>query len=212
MVDLVELSEGRVGLLGPGRIVPAAQAEAIIEAAAVLEDARRRAADMVDAARADSDAIREAARAEGLAAATEEIQDRLFEIAEASANAIARTEERIVDMAVQIARRIIGSFDEAEVAARVARKGLMLSAHSSFIRLRVPPGAVDTVREKLEAILPPTMASAAIEVIADARVRGGGCVMETDGGLIDATIESQIAAIERGLRRSIVDVPGREGA
>ena len=165
---------------------------------------------MVESARNEADAIRAAAREAGMEEASEEIQDRLFAIADASANALARTEERIVDMAVHIARRIIGSFDETEIATRVAKKSLMLSAHSGFIRLRVAPGAVESLRERLDAILPTTMASTSIEVIGDGRVRGGGCIMETDAGLIDATIDSQIAAIERGLHRSLSDTLVKE--
>jgi type III secretion protein L len=113
-------------------------------------------------------------------------------------------------MAAQIARRIIGSFDAAEVASRISKKSLALSAHSSFIRLRVQPGAVEQLRERLDAILPATMSIASVEVIGDTRVRGGGCIMETDSGLIDATVESQVAAIERGLRRGVADAPAKE--
>jgi type III secretion protein L len=210
MVDLVELKSGGVALQGPGRVLPAAESDAMLDAERLLADAQQRAVHTVEAARKEADTIRAAARAAGLEEANEEIQDRLFAIADASANAISRTEERIVDMAVQIARRIIGSFDEAEIAARVAKKSMALSAHSSFIRLRVAPGAVEQLRERLDGILPASMASTSIEVIGDGRVHGGGCIMETDAGLIDATIDSQIAAIERGLHRSLSDSSVKE--
>ncbi|MEJ0017889.1 MAG: FliH/SctL family protein [Acetobacteraceae bacterium] len=210
MVDLVELKSGHVALQGPGRILRGAAADGMQDAERLLADAELRAADMVASAQAQVDAIQAAARAAGIEEATEEIQDRLFAIAEASANAISRTEERIIDMAMHIARRIIGAFDEAEIAARVAKKSLALSAHSGFIRLRVAPSAVEPLRERLDAILPTAMSSAAIEVIGDGRVHGGGCIMETDAGLIDATIDSQLAAIERGLRRSLNDTVARE--
>ncbi len=210
MVDLVELKSGGIGLSGPGRVVPAAEADAVLQAEQVLADARRRASEMLADARQETEAIRAAARAAGMEDAAEEIQDRLFEIAEASANAIARTEERIIEMGLQIARRIIGSFDETDIAARVAKKSLTFSANSGFVRLRVAPAAADSLRERLETVLPSTMASVPIEVIGDERVRDGGCIMETDAGLIDATIESQMAAIERGLRRSLADAPGRD--
>jgi type III secretion protein L len=42
-----------------------------------------------------------------------------------------------------------------------------------------------------------------VEVIGDARITDPGCVLETDAGLIDATVESQLAAIRRGLERSL---------
>jgi type III secretion protein L len=47
------------------------------------------------------------------------------------------------------------------------------------------------------------MAGSAVEAIGDPRIADPGCVLETDAGLIDATIESQLAAIRRGLERRL---------
>ncbi len=81
MVDLVALKSGGVALHGPGRVLPAAQSDAMLDAERLLADAERRAAQTVEAARNEADAIRAAARAAGLEEASEDIQDRLFAIA-----------------------------------------------------------------------------------------------------------------------------------
>lgn len=205
MVDLVRLSPGRAVPLGPGRVLRSDAAELVGELERLREEARREATALVQAASAEAESIRNAAREAGLAEATAEIQDRLFEIAEASANVIARTEQRIVDLGLRIARRVIGSLDDADVTTRVARQTLKLAGHSAFIRLRVAPSCVDSLRERVETLLPATASHSGIEVIGDGRIAPGGCIMETDAGLVDATIDSQIAAIERGLRRSVAE-------
>lgn len=204
MVELVDLGAGRAGIAGGGRVLPASSAAPLMMAEALLHKARDEARALVEQARSEAEAVRETARKAGLEAATDEIQDRLFEIAEASVGVIARSEERIIDLALQIAQRIIGALGEQEVAMRVAMRSLKLTGHSSFIRMRVAPGAVEAVRVRLDEVLPTTMPSTAVEVIGDARVRDAGCVLETDAGLIDATIDSQIEAIRRGLHRSLV--------
>jgi type III secretion protein L len=210
MVDLVRLKPGRAAILGSGRVLPADAAEIIADMQQLRENAEREAAALVAAAQAEADSIRAAAREAGLEEATTEIQDRLFAIAEASAHVISRTEQRIIGLGLQIARRVIGSFDDAEVSTRIARNTLKLAAHSDFIRLRVAPKAVDALREKVDSLLPATASNAGIEVIGDSRIADGGCIMETDAGLVDATIESQIAAIERGLRQSLAEAEARE--
>jgi type III secretion protein L len=203
MVELVQLKPEAATLVGPGRIVPAELAVRLVELDQLRDETAHRAAALVQAAHDEVEAIRAAARAEGLAAATSEVQDRLFEIAEASLAVIARSEERIVALALQIAERIIGAINDDEVVRRVASRTLQLATHSSFVRLRVAPSAVASVREQLDAILPPSISAAAVEVIGDARITDPGCVLETDAGLIDATVESQLAAIRRGLERSL---------
>jgi type III secretion protein L len=203
MVELVALSRDQPALLGPGAIVPAALGTRLIAVEALHEEAMRKAEALVRAAEAEVEAVREAARAEGLAAATEEIQDRLFEIAEASVAILAQSEERILDLALQIAERIIGAMPSGDIAAQVTKRSLQLVPLSRFVRLRVAPANVTVVREKLDAVLPAALSQSAVEVVGDARIRDAGCVLETDAGLIDATIESQIAAIRRGLERSL---------
>jgi type III secretion protein L len=211
VVDLVELKDGGPGLHGAGRVLPAAQAAALLDIVALRAAAEREAAAMLASAKAEVDRVREAARQEGLAQAEAEIQDRLFEIAEASVNVIARTEERIIGLGLQVARKILGEFEEAELVARIAAKGLRLAAHSSVVRLRVAPHLVDATNARLAAMIGATMPVSAVQVVADARMRDGGCVLETDAGLIDATLESQLAAIERGLKRSLAQSSGAEG-
>jgi type III secretion protein L len=127
----------------------------------------------------------------------------LFEIAEASVAILAQSEERILDLALQIAERIIGAMPSGDIAAQVTKRSLQLVPLSRFVRLRVAPANVTVVREKLDAVLPAALSQSAVEVVGDARIRDAGCVLETDAGLIDATIESQIAAIRRGLERSL---------
>lgn len=208
MVRLVELSRagGDPALVGPGRVLKAAEAATLIDIAALREAATREAAALREAAQAEAEAIRAAARAAGLAEATEDIQDRLFEIAEASIGAISRTEGRITDLALQIARRIIGDFDQAELTARTAARALRLAAHSSLVRLRVAPSMVESANARLAEIIGGHLPLAAVQVLADERIRPGGCILETDSGLIDAGIDSQFAAIERGLKRTMAQI------
>jgi type III secretion protein L len=203
MVQLVELRPEAAALVGPGRVIPAELAMQLVALDRLHQEAEQRAASLVREAQEQADAIRAAAHADGLAAATEEIQDRLFEIAEASLSMVSRSEEGIVDLALQIAQRIIGAMPADDVARRVATRSLQLATHSSSIRLRVAPASVASVRDQLDAILPPALSGSAVEVIGDARITDPGCVLETDAGLIDATIESQIGAIRRGLQRSL---------
>ncbi len=204
MVQLVALTPYSAALVGPGRVLPVGTATRLLALDALRADAEQQVAALVEAARAEADVIREAARKEGHATAAAEIQDRLFEIAEASVSVMARSEERILDLALQIAARIIGTRPRDDVARQIAARSLQLASHSRFIRLRVSPMSVEAVRAQLNEMLPPSLSPSSIEVVGDDRVRDPGCVLETDAGLIDATIESQLAAIRRGLERTLV--------
>ena len=225
MVQLVELNGGAPRAAGSGRILKAAEATRLLaidaihaaaatEAAATVRAARQEAdvlvatareeADaLVAAARKEADTIRDRAQREGFAAGEAQIQDLLFDIAGRAADVVESTEARIIDLGLDVARRVIGEIDPSEVTLRTAVRGLGLAARSSFVRLRVAPAAVNAVSERVQAMLPTTAPGLQVEVIGCTRVTHPGAVLETDTGLIDATVESQLDAIRRALTRRL---------
>ncbi|AJC82194.1 FliH/SctL family protein [Rhizobium etli] len=199
MVALVQLTLGSCGILGPGRILPAERAQALVDAEQMLVQARREADALIDAARLSAQAIEAAAKEAGLVAAQAAIEARLTGIAMNSLRIMAQCEEQIVDMGLQIARRIIETIEPEEATVQIALRGLKFTRHNSLVRLRVAPSLLEAVRDRLAEIIPTATSRAIVDLVADARVTDAGCILETDAGLVDATIESQLAAIENCL-------------
>ena len=42
-----------------------------------------------------------------------------------------------------------------------------------------------------------------IDVVEDPRLKGPACVLETEAGVADASVDSQLAAIERSIKRHL---------
>jgi flagellar assembly protein FliH len=105
-------------------------------------------------------------------------------------------ERDLVRLALAIARRILGR----ELAVDPdAIHGLVLGAldkikSQEISRVRVHPAQEEAVRQCLRE----TMTSA-VEVIADPACQPGTVVLETERGSLDASVESQLREIERGL-------------
>ncbi|MDA9544863.1 hypothetical protein ACM43_10155 [Bradyrhizobium sp. CCBAU 45321] len=203
MVSLVQLTSGKVCILGPGRVLPAEDAQKIVDAEQLLAQARRDADGLVDGARETAGMIEMAAKEAALTAAQATIEQRLTAIALASLRIMEENQERIVDMGLQIARRLIDTIAPDDAAVQIALNSLKFTGHSSLVRLRVAPAHVETVRRQLNELLSTATSRAVVELVADQRVKDAGCILETDAGLVDATIESQLAAIEAGLRSSL---------
>lgn len=203
MVALVQLTAGGVSILGPGRVLPAATAQTIVDAEQLLTQARRDADALVDVARETAGMIETAAKEAALTAAQATIEQRLTAIAVASLRIMEENQERIVDMGLQIARRIIDTVAPDDAAVQIALHSLRFTGHSSLVRLRLAPAHVETARRRLNELLSTATSRAVVEIVSDPRVKDAGCILETDAGLVDATIESQLAAIESGLRSSL---------
>ncbi|MDK1492977.1 FliH/SctL family protein [Sinorhizobium sp. 7-81] len=183
--------------------MPAASAQAMVDAEQLLDRARRDADALTAAARESVTMIETAAKEAGLKAAQAEIQDRLTAIAVGTLRIMEQNEQRIVDMALHIARRVIDTVAPENAAVDIALQSLRFVGESSVVRLRVTPSLVESVRKRLNELLTAMTSRSIVEVIPDPGVNDAGCILETDAGLVDATIEAQLALIESGLRNSL---------
>ncbi len=104
------------------------------------------------------------------------------------------SEVDLVKLAVAIARRILNrqlSVDP-EAIAGIVKAGFDKLKRQEVLRVRVHPAHQAAVR----GMMPP---GSPVEVLADAALEPGGVVFETSRGDLEASIDSQLGEIERGL-------------
>ncbi len=110
-------------------------------------------------------------------------------------------EQEIVDLALEIAERLITVqlSLEQEVILSVASESLRLVADRHSVVLFVSPDELELVESKkdeLKSILP---ARAQLQVVADAAIEPGGCRIDTGQGWVDATMETRREALLKAL-------------
>jgi len=110
-------------------------------------------------------------------------------------------ETGVVRLACAMAAKIVkGEVErDSEVVRRVVAEALSLAAGSPTVRLRLHPADAERLGSPLPAALAPMERIARIEVVPDATIRRGGCVVETEHGVVDAQIETQLRRIEKEL-------------
>ena len=108
-----------------------------------------------------------------------------------------QAEAGLIRLAVAIARRVVRrelTVDPDAITGLVKAALEQLAAHEG-VRVRVHPEHEGTVR----ACLAGAGGAADIEVIGDQALERGSAVFETARGTLDASAETQLAEIERGL-------------
>jgi flagellar assembly protein FliH len=108
-----------------------------------------------------------------------------------------QAEGDLIRLAVAIARRIVRrelTVDPEAIAGLVKAALEQLAAHEG-VRVRVHPEHEAAVRACLAA----TAGAADIVVVGDAALARGSAVFDTARGSLDASAETQLAEIERGL-------------
>lgn len=151
--------------------------------------------------------VRQEAFAEALRQAREEasaqvrsLQDSvgqtLASLAQTKRNLRQEGEVELIKLSLAIARRILHrevSID-SEALHGLVHAALQKLQNREISRVRVNPAGVDAVRTALERI----GAAPAIEISSDPSLKTGDIIFETQFGELDASIDSQLAEIQRG--------------
>ncbi len=178
----------------------------------ILQNARQEAANIVAQAEQNASMIEAAARERGLQDARSEVQSQtaaqvdelraqmtatIDRIAGLQTDIAARVEVELVEFALEIAKRIVGRevTIDREIAVALVKVSLNKLHDRSTAEVHLHPDDyeyVRTNRAKLEF-------KGALELVADASVSPGGCLIHTETGDIDARIESQFDEMSHGL-------------
>lgn len=105
-------------------------------------------------------------------------------------------EAALTERAIEICRRILCRELELDRSTiiDIVREGMTEVTHSRSARLRVNPLDAHLVSQHKDELLAATRSLESIEIIADPGVTGG-CVIETDGGTVGASVEAQLEVI-----------------
>jgi flagellar assembly protein FliH len=113
-------------------------------------------------------------------------------------------EAQMLDLALEVARKVVREelkLQPAHVLA-IVRDTLRRVQGFGRLRIRVNPLDVDLLRQNRPSLLQVVDGVEGIEIVEDRRVDQGGCVIETEQGVYDARIRTQLGEIERVLREA----------
>ncbi len=110
-------------------------------------------------------------------------------------------ERSAIHVAKTIAEQAIGRqlSDMVDVPLRLLRESLELGAGSTSVKVRMNPVDCESLRPQVDILIDEMSVATNIEVVPDARIAPGGCLLETSLGIIDNRIESRLERIEQEL-------------
>lgn len=174
--------------------------EARVEARRILAEAEASAHELNERAERAAHESRAAAYAEGREAALLEFNQLLLDARARRDSALADAESDLLRLAVKIAEKIIGRevAQDPATLADIAAAALRHARQNETLTLRVNPADLPAV-EAHRARLDPSGRAGFLDLVADPRVRHGGCVIESASGTIDAQLDTQLRILERAL-------------
>jgi flagellar biosynthesis/type III secretory pathway protein FliH len=117
-------------------------------------------------------------------------------------------EREVVDLALQIAQKVVEREVEnmPDLALSVIRAALEEMDARTAVRVRVSPDDEELLRRLWSQVVPPGIGADKIELLKDERVKSGGAVIETTHGEVDAQLESKLAQLGNALWTFVANV------
>lgn len=129
------------------------------------------------------------------------LQIILSEVVTQKGTVIEELEEEIIDLVLQISRKVIKTISENQkgVVIENIRSALKKLKNKTSVVIRVNTNDLDLTNKNIKSFIDGMEKVNNVTVIEDALVDIGGCIIETDNGEIDARIKSQLRQVEKAI-------------
>jgi type III secretion protein L len=151
----------------------------------------------LEAAKDAYEAERRRGYAEGKDIGSQEASMLVAETAVKVDRYVATLDKQIAGLALDIVRRVLNDFDQAELVARAAATALADFRRDKALKVSVHPSAEARVRAHLAGRLP--RPDLAITIEADPALGLADCLISSDAAVVNASIDTQLEAMGRVL-------------
>jgi len=173
------------------------------------------AEEVIAAAEADAARIREEAKAafeeekkrgyeKGLKDGKLEIAMQKLEQLDQSVAFMESVEVKMADVVMKALKSCVMEIGDKEMVVNIVRKTMNAVIRTQrHVTLKVAPEMVAAVKERVAALRLDYPTVETFDVVEDPRLKGPACILETEAGVADASVDTQLAAIERSLARHL---------
>jgi type III secretion protein L len=195
------LMNGRTPAVAPGtRLVKAPEAGPFLDALELSAKAAAMEADMAKRAEEAYESRRRQGYQDGLDAGRDEYALKIMDTVMASVEYLEKLEGDLARIVEEAVRKIIGDLPSDQVAVGLVRKALSLMRDDRRVVVRVSPEDEPAVSQALQG---PSGRSPFFDVRADGRFSPGKCVLESDLGVVEASVETQLRNLSEALRTRV---------
>jgi len=185
------------------RVLRAAEYAALVQAQTLLDNAHAQAEAIVAGAQDAFDAERRRGYEDGKQEALLDQAEKMIETVSRTVDYFAGVENEMVNLVMAAVRKVVDGFDDRDKVMVVVRNALAVVRNQKQMTLRLHPAEIDVVRERINDILAAYPGVGYLDLMADARLDRGACILESEIGMVEASLEGQIEALRGAFQRTL---------
>ena len=191
-------------LVSDRRLVKATDAATVRTAAEIIASAEAEAARIREEAKAAYEAERKRGYDKGLQDGKMEIAMQKLDLVDKSVAFMESVEGKMADVVMKALKMCVVEIGDKEMVINIVRKTMNAVIRTQrHVTLKVAPEMTGVVRERIAAFRSDYPTVETFDVVEDPRLKGPACILETEAGVADASVDTQLAAIEKSIKRHV---------
>lgn len=186
------------------KVLPAKEFSLLVEARSLVEKALEEAEQKKHDTETLCISLKEQAQKEGFSEGLAQLNDKILQLDELMKNVRHEMNKKILPLALQAAKRIVGTElkTHPETIVDIVLQALLPATQNHKVKIYVnkqDKEILDQEKEKIRTILEQVKV---LTVEEKEGIAPGGCVIETENGIINAEIENQWRVLERAFEKA----------
>ena len=186
------------------RVVKATDVATVKSAAEIIAAAEAEAARIREDAKVAFEIEKKRGYEKGLTDGKMEISMQKLDQVDQSVSFMESVEAKMADIVMKALKSFVVEIGDREMVVQIVRKTMNAVIRTQRqVTLKVAPELVETVRARVSELTAAFPTIETFDVVEDPRLKGPACILETEAGVADASVDTQLAAIEKSLKRHI---------
>ncbi|MBR3220943.1 MAG: HrpE/YscL family type III secretion apparatus protein [Kiritimatiellae bacterium] len=191
-------------LMSDRRVVKATDVATVRSAAEIIAAAETEAARIREEAKVAFEAEKRRGYETGIDEGKMEIAMQKLDQVDSSVAFMEGVEKKMTEVVMKALKTFVVEIGDREMVVQIVRKTMAAVIRTQRkVTLKTAPELVETVRARVSELTAAFPTIETFDVVEDPRLKGAACVLETEAGVADASVETQLAAIEKSLKKHI---------
>jgi len=184
-------------------VVTAEEAGGVATAAEIVAAAEAEAVRVREEAKAAYEAEKKRGYEDGIAEAKAEMLMQRIDLVDESVRYMASIEKTVCDLVMKALRKCIAEVGDKDLVAQVVKKAMQAVVRNQRqIRIRVNAEMVESVRARVKEMMSSFPTLDLVDVAEDARLEPTACIVETEAGIVEASVEGQLKALRASIEKN----------
>ena len=136
---------------------------------------------------------------EGLERGKQEIANTMMDFVAKSSASFSKLEKDITGVVKSSVSKIVGKIDKDELIVNVVKNSLQRIKMQKHATIKVAPSEAPILRDRIAELTKDSPMLEFLDICSDAHLSSGSCIIETELGVIDASVPVQLEAIQSAL-------------